>query len=299
VVTITGTNFVSISTVRFGTVAATAVAFVSATELIATSPVGSGLVDVTVVNGAAPFISATNANTKCIFIPAITGITPRTGPIGTTVTITGAGFTAGLGLTVTFGGVNAVITVNAANPNIITAVAPDAVGLAEVVVRFTITPPGGTPVTGASAPVEFQYITISHLSPLALPVDGSGSLTITGFGFEAGKGVTSVRVDGLPATDVTVLSGNSLTCTPPPGVPATPSTIVVSVNGVPSNPANLYYYDPAGAAAYITGVAPSLAAVQAAGGADLTVTLTGARFPVGTHLADTDRLSPGPASGGE
>jgi len=47
-VTITGTNFTSGSTVKFGTTAATSVKFTSATSLTATSPPGTGTVDVTV-----------------------------------------------------------------------------------------------------------------------------------------------------------------------------------------------------------------------------------------------------------
>ena len=46
--TITGTNFVSGASVKFGATAASTVTFVSGTKLTATSPAGTGTVDVTV-----------------------------------------------------------------------------------------------------------------------------------------------------------------------------------------------------------------------------------------------------------
>ena len=66
VVTIVGTNFTNPSTVSFGTLAGTGVQFVSASELKATSPAGTGTVDVTVTTTVGT--SATSASDKFSYL---------------------------------------------------------------------------------------------------------------------------------------------------------------------------------------------------------------------------------------
>jgi len=67
VVTITGTNFSSSSTVSFGGVAATAVTYVNGTTLTATAPAGTGTIDVTVTDAGGT--SATSAGDQFTYIP--------------------------------------------------------------------------------------------------------------------------------------------------------------------------------------------------------------------------------------
>src|SRR5271157_585376 len=74
VVTITGTGFAAASTVEFGTIAATNVTYVSATQLTATAPAGAGIVDVTVTTSGET--SATSSNDKFSYVPSVTGISP-------------------------------------------------------------------------------------------------------------------------------------------------------------------------------------------------------------------------------
>ncbi len=103
VVTVTGTGFTSDSTVSFGSKAATSMNFVNTNSLTATSPAGTGVVDVTVTTVGGT--SATNNSDHFTYgsVPAVTGITPKSGPqVGSTVvSISGTNFAEGS--TVDFG----------------------------------------------------------------------------------------------------------------------------------------------------------------------------------------------------
>ncbi|GAA4390926.1 hypothetical protein GCM10023186_39660 [Hymenobacter koreensis] len=89
-ITINGANFTSNSTVTIAGVAATAVTYVSATQLLATAPARPadtyGLISVT-----SPFGTGTNPQ-NYIYLgpPAISSISPTSGPIGQLVTISGS-----------------------------------------------------------------------------------------------------------------------------------------------------------------------------------------------------------------
>ncbi len=140
IVTITGTNFTASGLiVRFGTVTATA-NFISSTTIVAVAPAQSaGVVDVTVQTpgGTSPNTSADDFTYTGVSVPAVTSISPTSGPIGTTVVITGTGFTGAT--SVTFGGVAATFTVN--SPTQITATVPNGAPSGSIDVR--VTGPGG------------------------------------------------------------------------------------------------------------------------------------------------------------
>ena len=109
-ITLTGTNFVSGATVRVGGVAATNVAFSSATRVTARTPAGTaGARDVQITNPNGQ--SATRAGaftyTAPSTTPTLTSISPTSGPTtgGTTITLTGTNFVSGA--TVRVGGVAA------------------------------------------------------------------------------------------------------------------------------------------------------------------------------------------------
>jgi choice-of-anchor C domain-containing protein len=105
--TVLGSGFTPASTVKFGQTAAQSVTFLSPQALTVTSPPGSGLVDVTVQNGGTS--SATSSADQFFYgsPPAVTGLSPASGSTagGTTVTITGTGFTGATA--VSFGGIPA------------------------------------------------------------------------------------------------------------------------------------------------------------------------------------------------
>jgi hypothetical protein len=181
-VTITGTGFTGATAVDFGTNAATGVTVVNATTITADSPPGTGTVDVTVVTPAGT--SATSAADRFTYIavaaPAITGISPSSGPAagGTSVTISGIGFTGAT--KVDFGTTPATGVIVDSNTTI-TAISPPGAGVADV----SVTTPAGT---SASSPADqFTYVaappTVTsvsrfgyHMHPTILAIQFDGPL---------------------------------------------------------------------------------------------------------------------------
>jgi hypothetical protein len=99
-VTITGTNFTGVSSVRFGTTAA-AFTFNSATQITATSPGGAGVVDVTVTTPVGTSASTTAdqftySGPLCTTPTLSTGTATSPYPSGAgAITLTATGFCAG------------------------------------------------------------------------------------------------------------------------------------------------------------------------------------------------------------
>jgi hypothetical protein len=141
-VTITGTNFTGATLVTIGGNTPTAVTFVSSTSITATTTAhAAGTVDVAVTTPAG---TGTGTNLFTFIapgatLPAVTAVTPSTGPPGggTSVTITGMNFTGATA--VMFGSTNATsFTVNSSTS--ITATAPPGTST----VNITVTTPTGT-----------------------------------------------------------------------------------------------------------------------------------------------------------
>ena len=204
------------------------------------------------------------------------GITPDTGPTagGQTVTITGTGFVAGT--TVTFDGVAATNVVVAADCTSLTARTPaNAAGPAVVVV----TTPGGS-----AAPLAYTYVapgggvggdvdgpTLDAITPDRGPTTGGQTVVITGSGFTDG---TTVTFDGVPATSVAVVDGDTLIVRTPPGV-AGPADVVVTVDGVASDPLTYTYVAGTTIPAAPTADVLDPETGPAAGGTSVTVTGSG------------------------
>ena len=205
-VTITGTGFLAGATVSLGGTAATAVNVVGSTSITATTPAhAAGAVTVTVTNSDAQSGSLTNGYTYRNPAPTVTSITPNTGTTagGTSVTITGTGFTAGA--TVSLGG-TAATAVNVVSSTSITATTPaHAAGAVSVVVTNSdaqsgtltngytyTTSTGGGPITfvqvksatpqtnSASVAVTYQVAqTLGNLNIVAVGWNDTTS-TVTG-----------------------------------------------------------------------------------------------------------------------
>ncbi len=184
-VTITGTNFTSDATVKFGTVAATSVTYTSATKLTAVAPAGTegSTVDVLVTT---PVGTSTNtsADNYAYGKPVVSSISPVTGPVagGTSVTINGTGFTDDA--TVMFGPTNvtsANVTVD--SPTKITAKSP--VGTAGKMVQVSVTNDAGTSADTTND--NFTYAgtgpSISSLTPSAGDSGGGDEVVIKGVNF--------------------------------------------------------------------------------------------------------------------
>ncbi|MFF1962504.1 IPT/TIG domain-containing protein [Streptomyces sp. NPDC058232] len=146
-VTLTGTNLLNATTVRFGGTAA-AFSVVSATQITATAPTGSaGFAQITVIT---PGGTGGGVAFQYVALPTLTGVSPNQGPTtgGTTVTLTGTNL--GDVTAVRFGGTATAFTIVSATQ--ITATAPTG---STGAVQVTVTSPGGT-----SAGLTYTRITL-------------------------------------------------------------------------------------------------------------------------------------------
>jgi hypothetical protein len=180
-VNLTGTGLADATGISFNNTAAEAFLINSDTSATATSPAGTGMVDITVTNetGASPITSADEFTYDAA--PTVTAISPNTGSAdgGTEVTITGTGFVVGA-TTVDFG-----------------SVAADPVDCTSTTTCITGSPEehsGGVYVTvttadGTSADAPANEFTVS-------PSDGSSGSTDNGSGGSTGNGSVIVTANG-------------------------------------------------------------------------------------------------------
>lgn len=271
-VIITGTGFLGVTSVTFGGVSASFTVN-SSTQITATAPAGAaGTVDVRATNS-----SGTSPNTAADDYtytggPTITSISPVTGPVtgGTTVTITGTGFTGATA--VKFGTTNAT-TFTVLSSTTITAVSPaHTAGTVDV----SVTTPAGT--TANTAADDFTYGTvpsISSISPTSGPTSGGTVVTITGANL---LGVTNVRFGTTEATTFTVNSSTSITVISPAHAAGTVDVSVTSAAGTsPNTTADNFTYTGGPA---ITSISPTSG--SSAGGT--TVTVNGVGFTGATSV---------------
>ena len=203
-VTINGTSFTQTSAVSFGGIPAQSFTVVSDIQINAVVGNGkTGSIAVTTPGGTTTASGFTAA-------PAVDSFTPNNGPAGTSVTITGSGFTGATA--VKFGGHDAAsFTVHSDLQITATVAAGTTTG------PVTVTTPVGTTTTSA---LYYVPPTISGFTP------GSGgvhsNVTLTGVNF---TGASRVRVNGTDAA-FAVVSNTTLTFTVPSG--ATTGTVQVT-----------------------------------------------------------------------
>jgi plastocyanin len=212
-VTISGSNFGSGATVKFGTNAATNVNVVSSTSITATTPAhNEGAVDVTVTNSDGQTAIATQGFTYVGL--KITSVSPNSGSTsgGTNVTIAGSAFQSGA--TVKFGARSAT-NVNVVDSNTIIATTPLGPANEQLQVDVVVTNPDGKSATlhpGFTYSVPPLQITL--ISPNTLLPSGGTVVTIIGAGFTTALN-SSVTFGGVPATNVTILDPVTLQATAP------------------------------------------------------------------------------------
>jgi large repetitive protein len=270
-VTITGTGFSAANptgAVSFGATTAT-YTINSNTQITATSPANAaGTYDVTVTTVGGT--SATSAADQYTYVaaPTVTSVSPTAGPTGggTTVTITGTGFSAAPGTGgVRFGAANATYTINSNTQ--ITATSPaNSAGTYDI----TVITPGGTSATSAAD--QFTYVnapTVTSVSPTSGPTAGGQTVTITGTGFAAAPGTGAVQFGAATAT-YTINSNTQITATSPANAAGTYDVRVTTVGGTSATSASDQY----------TYVAPPVASSQTYGsivayntGANLTTNI--------------------------
>ncbi|WP_285616721.1 choice-of-anchor P family protein [Kineosporia sp. NBRC 101677] len=187
-VRITGSGFRGATGVRFGAKTA-GFTIDSPTQITAIAPDGTGSVNVQVITPAGT--GTASGQYTYVAAPAVTGVSPATGPPGggTTVTISGSGFSSGS--TVKFGTADATgVTVN--SPTSITATAPAGTGSQFV----TVTNSGGTSAQTNDA--VFSYVgvpTVGSITPGRGPVAGGTAVSLSGTNF---TNASVVLVDGTP-----------------------------------------------------------------------------------------------------
>jgi len=210
------------------------------------------------------------------FVPAarVTAVSSTSGPAtgGTTLTITGTGFTGATG--VRFGGTAAAsFTVNSSTS--ITATSP-AAGAGTVDV--TVTNAGGASAPSASD--QFTFVaapSVSGLSPTSGPLYGGTPVTITGAHF---TGATAVSFGGT-AVGFQVDSDTSITAYSPAGESAESVDVVVtSIGGRSARSAAARFTYVAPSPPTVTSVSPNLG--PQAGGT--WVTIAGANLSSATEV---------------
>jgi hypothetical protein len=216
-VTITGTNFTGATAVNFGAMAASAFQVVSATSITATSPAGTGTVDVTVVGpGGTSSVLAADQFTY-LALPTVDQVAPASGAKKgkTSVTISGSNFT---GATAVNFGSTAASSFSVVSDAQITAVSPAASGPADV----TVTTANGTSaVTGDDS---FTFLP-REIAPVYGPPSGGTKVTVKGSGFTKSS---TVSFGGTAAQSVTYKSAKQLTAVSPAGAGTVKVTVTTA-----------------------------------------------------------------------
>jgi hypothetical protein len=255
-VIISGTNFTGATAVRFNGVTAS-FAVNSATLIQATVPAGAttGPISVTTPNGTGTSVSA-------FFVtPTLTSFTPASGPVGTSVTISGTSFTGATA--VRFNGVTASFTVNSATSIQATVPAGATTG------PISVTTPGGTATSTSAFTVTTGAPTITSFTPASGPA--GTTVTISGTNF---TGATAVTFNGTSA-NFTVNSATSIQTTVPSG--ATTGPIRVTTPGGTATSTSAFT---------VTASAPTITSfTPASGPVGTSVTISGTNFTGTTTVA--------------
>ena len=202
-VTITGTNFTPDSMVDFGTVPALVVTVDSSTQITAIAPPLVGTVDVRVTTdfGTSPATPADRFTAPApALAPAVTAVTPPSGPAeaGYSIVLTGTGFTSNC--TVFFG----TTEIDASDVTIMS--------LTEIVVNSQSSGSGTVPVTvtttgsaGSAQTPTFTFgpaVVTSVVPDFGLyGPDANSAVKINGFGFGAEQGSGYVQFLSPPPSE--------------------------------------------------------------------------------------------------
>jgi hypothetical protein len=240
-VTLTGTNFIDATAVKFGSADAQSFTIVSNTQITAVAPEGTvgETVNVVVVNPQGSSAVWEVTYTYTYGVPTVTSVSPTNGSPsgGNTAIITGTGFTGATA--VQFGGIDAN-SYTVVSDTRITAVVPE--GTAGDTVSVTVTGPEGTSIGDTDAgSYTYNYPAVTSVSPDHGPAAGGNTVTITGTGFASLTGSDAVMFGDNEARSYTVLSDTKLTAVVPRGTAG--ETIYVTVAGQDSDWTVEYTYN--------------------------------------------------------
>jgi hypothetical protein len=250
-VTITGTHLTGATAVTFNGAAGTAVTVVSDTSVKATVPSGAttGVLTLTTPGG----IATSSTSFTVLPPPSITSFTPSTGPIGTSVAITGTHFNGATG--VTFNG-KAAVTFAIVSDTKVTATVPSGASTGVI----GITTPGGSDTSSSSFTV-IPPPAIASFAPSSGLVGTSVTITGTSLG-----GVAAVTFNGTAASTFAGVSATSVTATVPAGA-SSGKVAVTTPGGTAMSGSNFVVIPPAPT---ITSFTPSSGPI----GASVTITGT-------------------------
>jgi hypothetical protein len=155
-INVTGTGFYSdgSTTVQVGSSAATSVSCTTATSCSATTPAGSGTVDVTVTTPSGTSATGPADHFSYVPAPSVTGVSPSAGSTGggSQIVVSGTGFYTVPGDTSVEVGGTPATDVSCSTDTACEAVTPPGKGVADV----TVTTPSGT---SATSPADrFAYV---------------------------------------------------------------------------------------------------------------------------------------------
>jgi IPT/TIG domain len=240
IVTVTGADFTTGSSVQFGANQASNVTVSSPNQLTATAPTGCGTVDVTVTtaDGTSAISSAdqfTYLTTCGGSAPTLTSISPTSGSAGgnTSVTVNGTGFVPGH--TAVLFGSNSAPTVSCSSSTQCMAKSP--AGFGKVTVTATV---GGQAATGSAT---FSYVpSLSSVSPSSGSPRGGTTVTIVGVGFDVRPGATLFYFGTSVATNVSCISSTQCTGVTPIGQRNSTVSVKAVVDGITSSNTLSYQY---------------------------------------------------------
>ena len=223
-VTITGTNFgvgQGTGSVSFNGTSVTPLSW-SATSIVVEVPAGATTGNVVVT--AAGGVASSGTNFTVLPTPSITSLSPTSGTVGASVTITGTNFGATQGGgSLRFDGTPATPTSWSATS--IATTVPSGATTGNVVVFASGVYSNGSNFTVA------ESLTISSLSPASGSV-GSG-VSISGTGFGAAQGSSTVLLNGTSA-GVASWSDTNINVVVPSGASSGPFSVTVNGNTVNS-----------------------------------------------------------------
>jgi hypothetical protein len=202
--------------------------------------------------------------------PTVTAVGPSVGTStgGTSITITGTGFTGATGVTV--GGAACTPFTVVSDTSITCTTPAGAAGTASVVVT---TPDGSN---AANTLYTYASINVTAISPATGPTSGGQSVTITGWGF---TGALRAYIGGVRCRNpFTVVSDTQIVCNTGANAAGVASVVVTDSNGVNTGPNTLYTY---AALPLINSISPSSGPTT--GGTQVTIlgdNLTVAPFTV-------------------
>jgi hypothetical protein len=289
-VTITGTGFTGATSVKFNGTAALFLAD-SDTTITTEVPTGATTGKLTVTTAGGTGTSATDFTVTAPTATTITSFTPASGPVGTSVTISGTNFTGATD--VSFNGTAATFTVDS-DTSISTSVPAGATtgtisvtttagGTATSATDFTVTAPTAT--------------TITSFTPASGPV--GTSVTISGTNF---TGATDVSFNGTAAT-FTVDSDTSISTSVPAGATTGTISVTTTAGGTATSATSFTVTVPAPTITSFTpasgpvGTSVTISGTNFTGATSVKFNSTAATFTVGSDTSISTSLPAGATTG--